>query len=71
MTENFLKWLAYNAQIDRLFSGLSITAILTVIAGWIIWRSSIKLFKITLKIILGLIAFGLVLAWYMDYWPWR
>lgn len=64
-------WQIYNDIVNRLFSGLSITTIILCVSGWLIWRSSITLFKIFVKIILGLTAFGLILAWYLDYWPWR
>lgn len=70
MTERFLEWITYNDLVDLLFSGLSITVVLIVIAGWIIWRASITVFRTTLKIALAIATVGLCVAWYMDYWPW-
>lgn len=65
MTDKFLEWIAYNNLVDQLFSGLGLTVLVTVMAGWVILRSSVRLFKLFLKITLGLSIIGF-LAWYWQ-----
>jgi len=70
MTNRFLEWLAYNDQLNALFTGQALLAALIVITGYIVWQTSIRLTTITLKTLLFIVVIWLVISWYLDYWPW-
>jgi len=70
MTERFIDWLNYSQSVDQIFANVGITTVVIVLAGYLLWRSSMAMIRVFIKIILGLVIFGLGLAWYLDFWPW-
>ena len=64
------QWIEYNQAVNQIFGGMGATVIILVVVFWVLWRASVTVFKIALKVILSLIALGLGAAWYLEYWPW-
>lgn len=66
----FIEWQLYNQQVDGLFLTLAVIAVIVVVVGWLLFKSSLKMFAFIARLIFGLLAIGLVLSWLLDWWPW-
>ena len=69
MTEIFLRWQQYNQQVDLIFGAVCLGALVLLAVGWLVFKTSLRVFGLLVKVGVSLAAIVLVVLWVMDWLP--